>query len=216
MNPVDPGAALFGIDRAGRAEHDHRHAVAPGVEQAHHAVQEPDIAVQHASHRLAGRLGIAVRDRHRMVLVQAHDDPRPLVAEMIDQAVVQTTVARAWVEADIRDAQPAEHLRGDIAAPSDLVVRLSFNSKCNFAFSHLVQGNYALDSWRHDRSRNMRKSWHATTPSGTRRPERLSHRAIFCLHDREKKWNRAIIRSRGLVVIRNSGGAQQSGVSYTA
>jgi hypothetical protein len=27
---------------------------------------------------------------------------------------------------------------------------------------------------------------------------RLSHRSIFCLHDRQKKWNQAIIQSREL------------------
>jgi hypothetical protein len=88
VDPVDPGTALFGIERTGRTDHDHGDAVAPGVEQAHHAVQEPDIAVQDASHGLAGRLGITVRDRNRMVLVKAEQDARPLVAEMIDDAVV--------------------------------------------------------------------------------------------------------------------------------
>ena len=105
VNPVDPRTALLGIERAGRAEHDHRHAVAPGVEQAHHAVQQPDIAVQHAGHRLARRLGIAVRDRHRVVLVQAQQNARPLVAEVIDDAVVQAAIAGAGVEADDRECR---------------------------------------------------------------------------------------------------------------
>ena len=127
MNPIDPRAALVGVERAGRAEHDHRHAVAPGVEQAHHAVQEPDIAVQHAGHRLARRLGIAMRDRDRMILVQAQQDTRPFVAEVIDETVVEPAIARAGVEADIGNAQPAEHLCGDVAAPGHFLVRFSFD-----------------------------------------------------------------------------------------
>jgi hypothetical protein len=128
MDPVDPGTALFGRDRPGGAEHEHRHAVAPGVEQAHHAVQQTDIAVQYAGHRLASCLGVTVRDRDRVILVQAYDDARSLVAEMIDQAVVQSAIARAGVEADIGDAEPAQHLRGDVAAPGDFVVGFPFNS----------------------------------------------------------------------------------------
>ena len=88
VNPVDPRAALFGIERAGRTEHDHGHPVAPGVEQAHHAVQEPDIAVQYASHGLAGRLGVAMCDRDRMIFVQAQQNARLFIAEMVDEAVV--------------------------------------------------------------------------------------------------------------------------------
>ena len=128
VNPVDPRPALFRGHRAGGAEHEHRRAVAPGVEQAHHAVQQPDIGVQHAGHRLAGRLGVAVGDRHRMVLVQAQDDAGILVAEMIDQAVVKPAIARAGVEADILDAETPQHLRRDIAAPGHAAVGVSFQS----------------------------------------------------------------------------------------
>ena len=128
VNPVDPRSAFLGGHRPGGAEHEHRRAVAPGVEQAHHAVQQADIGMQHAGHRLAGRLGVAVRDRDRMVLVQAEDDAGILVAEMIDQAVVKAAIARAGIEADIADAETPQHLRGDIAAPGHAAVGVSFQS----------------------------------------------------------------------------------------
>ncbi len=83
---------------------------------------QPDIAVQHAGHRLARRLGVAMRDRDRVVLVQAQQHAGPLVAEMIDQAVVQPAIARARIEAHIWNAEPAQHLRRDVAAPRDGVV----------------------------------------------------------------------------------------------
>src|SRR5713226_3433641 len=63
-----------------------------------------------------------------MVLVQAQQDARLLVAEMVDDAVVQSTIARAGVEADIGNAKSAEHLGRNVAAPGDLFVGLSFNS----------------------------------------------------------------------------------------
>ena len=128
VNPVDPRTALFGIERAGRTEHDHGHPIAPGIEQTHHAVQEPDIAVQYASHGLAGGLGVAVRNGDRMIFVQAEQNARPFIAEMVDEAVVQSAIARAGVEADIGNAQAAEHLRRDVAAPSDRLVGFSLNS----------------------------------------------------------------------------------------
>ncbi len=63
--------------------------------------------------------------------------PGILVAEMVDQAVVEPAIARAWVEADKGNAKAAQHLRGDVAAPGDLVVGLSFNS-IQLHFSPLV------------------------------------------------------------------------------
>jgi hypothetical protein len=42
---------------------------------------------------------------------------------------------------------------------------------------------------------------------------RLSHRSIFCLHDRQKKWNRAIIQSRELGRRKEFGRGRQSGAS---
>ncbi len=166
MNPVDPGPALLGIDRTGGAEHDHRHAVAPGVEQAHHAVQQPDIAVQHAGHRLAGRLGVAVRDRDRVILVQAQQDARPLVAEVIDQAVVQPAIAGARIEADERDAEAAQHLRRDVAAPGHALV--------GFALRPVDLHRFPREKW------SCGSVPHAGQPQY--RTRRLSRPAIFCLH----------------------------------
>ena len=82
--------------------------------------------MQHTGHRLAGRLGIAVRDRHRMVLVHAKNNSWILISQMIDEAVVETAVARAGIEADIANAETPQHLRGDIAAPGDAAVRAAF------------------------------------------------------------------------------------------
>ena len=69
VDPVDPRPPFGGIDRPGGAEHDHRHAVAPGVEEGHGGVHQADIGVHRRRHRLAGDLGVAVRDRDGRFLV---------------------------------------------------------------------------------------------------------------------------------------------------
>ena len=69
------------------------------------------------AHRLAGDLGIAVGDRHRVLLVQAQEHLRFGVAEQVDQAVVQAAIRGAGVERDIGQANLPEHQRHHIAAP---------------------------------------------------------------------------------------------------
>ncbi len=116
VDPVDPRPALDGIDRPGGAEDDHRHAVAPGVEDRHGGVHQPDIGMHRHRHRLAGDLGIALRDRHRAFLVQAEQHLRLRVAEVVDDAVVEAAIAGAGVERDIGDVEGAQRVGGDVAA----------------------------------------------------------------------------------------------------
>ena len=116
VDPVDPRPALDGIDRPGGAEHDHRHAVAPGVEDRHGGVHQADIGMHRRRHRLAGDLGVAVRDRDRAFLVQAEQHLRLLVAEIIDDAVVQAAIAGAGIERDIGNVERAQRVGDDVAA----------------------------------------------------------------------------------------------------
>ncbi len=51
VDPVDPRPALHGVDRPGRAEQEHRHAVAPRIEDRHGGVHQPDIGMQRRRHR---------------------------------------------------------------------------------------------------------------------------------------------------------------------
>ena len=116
VDPVDPGPALGRVDRAGGAEHDHRHAVAPGVEDRHGGVHQPDIGMHRRRHRLAGDLGIAVRDGDRGFLVQAEQHLRPLIAEIVDQTVVQAAIAGARIERDIGNVERAQRVGHHVAA----------------------------------------------------------------------------------------------------
>ena len=54
MNPLDPRPADVGVHRSGRAEDHHRAPVAPGVEDRHRAVHQPDIRMQDDEQRLFG------------------------------------------------------------------------------------------------------------------------------------------------------------------
>ena len=76
VDPVDPGAPLRRIHRPGRADHQHRHPVAPGVEDRHRRVHQADVAVHRRRHGPARHLGPPMRQRHRMLLVQAQQHAR--------------------------------------------------------------------------------------------------------------------------------------------
>ena len=121
VDPVDPGPPLRRVDRTGGAEHDHRHAVAPGVEDRHGGVHQPDIGMHRRRHRAAGDLGIAMRDRDRAFLVQAEQHLRPLVAEIIDQRVMQAAIARARIERDIGNVEGAQRFGDHVAAEASRV-----------------------------------------------------------------------------------------------
>ena len=116
VDPVDPRPALHRVDRTGGAEDQDRHAVAPGVEDRHGGVEQADVGVHRGGHRLAGDLGVAVRDRDRGLLVQAEQHLRLLVAEEVDDAVVQPAVARAGIERDVGNVERAQRLGDDVAA----------------------------------------------------------------------------------------------------
>jgi hypothetical protein len=72
-------------------------------------INQPDVGVQHRAHQPSRGARIAVRDRHGRLLVQAEQHLRPLVAEVVDDAVVQAAVARAGVEREVRDVERAQH-----------------------------------------------------------------------------------------------------------
>ena len=62
-------------------------------------------------------LGIAVRDRDRVLLVQAQQHLRVAVAEQVDEAVVQPAIGGAGVQRDIGQVELAQHQRDRVAAP---------------------------------------------------------------------------------------------------
>ena len=117
MDPLDPGAALACVGRSACAHDEYRQSIAPGVEDPQQAVHQADVGVQHDRHRPIRRLGIAVRDGQRVIFVQAQQQLRVAVAEVVDQAVVKSAKAGARIERDVFDSESAQHLGCDIAAP---------------------------------------------------------------------------------------------------
>jgi hypothetical protein len=117
VDPVDPGAAARRIPRAGGAEDQHRHAVAPGIEDRHRGVHEADIRMQHHAHHPARGLGVTVGDRHGCLLVQAEQHLRALVAEVVDDAVMESPVARPRIQCEKRDIERTQHRGDGVATP---------------------------------------------------------------------------------------------------
>ena len=108
------------IHRAGGAENHHRRAIAPRVEDRHARMHQPDIGVQRHSHRLLGHFAVAVGDGDRVLFMQADDHLRIAVAEIIDDAVVKSTIAGTGHQGDIFKVEPSGHFGNDIAAPLHL------------------------------------------------------------------------------------------------
>ena len=121
VGPVDVRPALGLVHRAGRADDEDRHPVDIGVVDRHAGVQQADQVVQDHRHRLAGRLGIAVRDLHRDLLVLAQHHRR-LVAAVVDQRIVQAAEARARIERDVREAVALDQVDDDVGLPAAIVL----------------------------------------------------------------------------------------------
>ncbi len=108
------------VHRSGGAEDDHRRAIAPGIEDRHGRVHQPDVGVQRYGHRFLGDFAIAVGDRHGVLLVQADNHLRIAVAEIVDDAVVKTPVARARHQGDVFQVDPAGDFSDHVATPLHL------------------------------------------------------------------------------------------------
>ena len=117
VDPLDPGAAFAGVGGPARTHDEYRQSIAPGVEYPQQSVHEADVRVQKDRHCPIRRLGIAMRDCQRMILVQAQQQLRVAVAEVVDQAVVKSAKAGTRIERDVFDSQSAQHLGRDVAAP---------------------------------------------------------------------------------------------------
>ena len=116
VDPIDPWPALGGINRTGGADHQHRHAVAPGIEYGHRGVEEANVGMDGGGHRATRHLGVAMRDGDGRLLVQAQQKLRILVAEIIDERIVQSAKARARIDGYVGDFERAQRLGYGVAA----------------------------------------------------------------------------------------------------
>ena len=69
VDPVDERAAPALVHRAGGTDDKDRTAIEIGVVDSHGGMQHADHVVNDRHHRLAGRLGVAMRDLHRDLLM---------------------------------------------------------------------------------------------------------------------------------------------------
>ena len=120
VGPVDVRPPLALVHRAGGADDEDRHAVEIGVVDRHAGVQQADEIVQDHHHRLAGRLGVAVRDLHRDLFVVAQHHRR-LVAAIVHQRIVQAAEARAGIQRDVGEAVALDAVDDDVGLPAGVV-----------------------------------------------------------------------------------------------
>ena len=119
MDPVDLGAPLGLVHRTGGADDEDRGAVDIGVIDRHVGVDQADQIVDDGHHRLARRLGIAMRhlDRGLLVLAQHH---MGIVLAVIDQRIVEPPVTGAGVERRIGHVVAVQHVDDDVGPPAAL------------------------------------------------------------------------------------------------
>ena len=110
------------------ADHDHRHAVAPGVVDRHRRVLRADRAVAQRHHRLAGDLEVAVPHGDADFLMRHGEELRHLVLAVVDQRFMQAAEARGAVRRQILDVERSDHVdhevgAGDAADPVEVLLR---------------------------------------------------------------------------------------------
>ena len=115
VDPVDVRPALAPIERAGRAEDEHRHAIDMRVVNRHRRVQETDDVVDDRGHRLAGHLRVAMGDRDSDLLVGAGHD-LGAVAAVVDDGIVKAAIGRARIQRRVFDAEAFEEIDDDVGA----------------------------------------------------------------------------------------------------
>ncbi len=120
--PLRAGSALGGVDAGARDDED-RNAIAPRVVQTHRGMLQAHGAMRHDHHRLAGGLRVAVRDRHRRLLVQARQELGLAIAAVVDDGFVQAAKARAGIGRDVLEIErldDVDHEVGTGAADDDV------------------------------------------------------------------------------------------------
>jgi hypothetical protein len=82
-------------------------------------MQHADDVVYDRRHRPAGRLGVAMRDLHRDLLMLTEQERR-IVTAVVDQRIVQAAIARAGIERDIRKTVMLDQVDDNVGLPGAL------------------------------------------------------------------------------------------------
>ena len=110
---------------------------------------QSDGAMGQYAHRLAGRLGIAVSDGHRRLLVHAGQELRLRVAAIIDHRFVQAATTGTRIAGNIFEVERLQHIDHEVrAGPADYAIAqrhlggracgdFVFTAGCDRAFSLL-------------------------------------------------------------------------------
>ncbi len=93
-----------------------RRLVVVGLVDRHRRVLDADRPVQQRAHRLAGRLPVAMRHRHRRLLVQRGDELRHHVRRIavVDERFLNALEARPGIRGDVFDAEIPQHLHHQV------------------------------------------------------------------------------------------------------
>jgi hypothetical protein len=119
VNPIDERPPPAFVHRSGRTNNEDRAAVEISVVNSHRRMQHADDIVHNRHHRLAGRLGVAVRNLHRDLLVLTEQKWR-IIAAVIDQRVVQPAVTGARIKRNIGKTVVLDQIDDNVRLPGFL------------------------------------------------------------------------------------------------
>src|SRR5207244_4421388 len=116
VNPVDPRPPFARVHGTGAAHDQDRRAVTPGVVDRHGSMLQADDVVHNGGHRLAGSLGITVRDRDGDFFETAEDNLRIglTAALVIYQRIVNAPEARTRIKRDVFNAEDFQQIDDEI------------------------------------------------------------------------------------------------------
>ena len=98
------------------ADDDHRHAVAPGIVNAHRRMLQADGAVHQRHQRFAGNLEVAVCHADGGLFMHAGEEFGAFVLAVIDQRLVQGAEARSRIAGQIFDVERLDDVDHEVGA----------------------------------------------------------------------------------------------------
>ncbi len=136
MDGRHPRRPMRGIEVVA-ADDDHRHAVAPGIVDAHRRMLQAD-GTMHQSHQgLAGDLEVAVRHADRGLFMHAGQKFRLLVLAVVDQRLVQRAETRCRIAGQVFDVERLDDVDHEIRAGlAAFVAALDFLRRAGFSSGH--------------------------------------------------------------------------------
>lgn len=121
MDPVNPGAATRIIKGPSRSQNKHGDAARKSIVDGHGGVHETNVGMERNGHRPFRDLCVSMGDSYGVLLVKTGDHLGGRIATVVNNAIVDASIARARVESDIAKVKAGDLLCNGITAQANKV-----------------------------------------------------------------------------------------------